>query len=106
MVIVEYCKYGNLSNHLRSKRGDFVIYKVNKPPERGGSCRRRSVTPLQPEHFLSRLRLALPQSRDGKAASLSDPPKRRLESVASTGSSLSSGFVEDKSCDSEEEEEG
>nr|XP_023650731.1 vascular endothelial growth factor receptor kdr-like [Paramormyrops kingsleyae] len=77
MVIVEYCKYGNLSNHLRSKRGDFVIYK----------------------------------SRDGKAASprpggdLGEPPKRRLESVASTGSSVSSGFVEDKSCDSEEEEE-
>lgn len=33
--------------------------------------------------------------------------KRRLESVASTGSSASSGFNEDKSyCDSEEEEEG
>lgn len=33
--------------------------------------------------------------------------KRRLESVASTGSSASSGFIEDKSyCDSEEEEEG
>lgn len=33
--------------------------------------------------------------------------KRRLESVASTGSSASSGFIEDKSyTDSEEEEEG
>ncbi|CAJ0935400.1 unnamed protein product [Ranitomeya imitator] len=28
MVIVEYCKYGNLSNYLRSKRGDFIAYKV------------------------------------------------------------------------------
>lgn len=38
---------------------------------------------------------------------LSELIKRRLESVASTGSSASSGFVEDKSyCDSEEEEEG
>lgn len=38
---------------------------------------------------------------------LSELMKRRLESVASTGSSASSGFIEDKSyCDSEEEEEG
>lgn len=28
MIIVEYCKYGNLSNYLRSKRADFVVYKV------------------------------------------------------------------------------
>ncbi|XP_072520192.1 vascular endothelial growth factor receptor kdr-like [Salminus brasiliensis] len=78
MIIVEYCKYGNLSNYLRSKRGDFVVYK----------------------------------SQDGKAVrsssgcDLSELIKRRLESVASTGSSASSGFIEDKSyCDSEEEEE-
>nr|AAI29159.1 Kinase insert domain receptor like [Danio rerio]CAM73177.1 kdr [Danio rerio] len=78
MIIVEFCKYGNLSNYLRSKRGDFVVYK----------------------------------SQDGKAVrsssgcDLSELIKRRLESVASTGSSASSGFIEDKSyCDSEEEEE-
>ncbi|XP_063045926.1 vascular endothelial growth factor receptor kdr-like [Engraulis encrasicolus] len=78
MIIVEYCKYGNLSNYLRSKRADFVVYK----------------------------------SQDGKAlhsgtgCDLSELIKRRLESVASTGSSASSGFIEDKSyCDSEEEEE-
>lgn len=29
MIIVEFCKYGNLSNYLRSKRGDFVVYKVS-----------------------------------------------------------------------------
>lgn len=53
------------------------------------------------------------QSQDGKAllpssgCELSELLKRRLESVASTGSSASSGFIEDKSyCDSEEEEEG
>lgn len=41
------------------------------------------------------------------AIELSELMKRRLESVASTGSSASSGFIEDKSyCDSEEEEEG
>ncbi|KAJ3588409.1 hypothetical protein NHX12_012002 [Muraenolepis orangiensis] len=79
MMIVEFCKYGNLSNYLRSRRGDFVVYK----------------------------------SQDGKVVSpgspgceLSELMKRRLESVASTGSSASSGFIEDKSyCDSEEEEE-
>ncbi|XP_076595500.1 vascular endothelial growth factor receptor kdr-like [Chaetodon auriga] len=78
MMIVEFCKYGNLSNYLRSKRDDFIVYK----------------------------------SQDGKMVSsgsgceLSELMKRRLESVASTGSSASSGFIEDKSyCDSEEEEE-
>ncbi|XP_054647687.1 vascular endothelial growth factor receptor kdr-like [Dunckerocampus dactyliophorus] len=78
MMIVEFCKYGNLSNYLRGKREDFVVYK----------------------------------SRDGKVVAsgtgceLSELMKRRLESVASTGSSASSGFIEDKSyCDSEEEED-
>ncbi|XP_055080692.1 vascular endothelial growth factor receptor kdr-like isoform X2 [Periophthalmus magnuspinnatus] len=77
MMIVEFCKYGNLSNYLRSKRDDFIVYK----------------------------------NQDGKVVSgsgceLSELMKRRLESVASTGSSASSGFIEDKSyCDSEEEEE-
>ncbi|KAM9849678.1 vascular endothelial growth factor receptor kdr-like [Aulostomus maculatus] len=78
MMIVEFCKYGNLSNYLRSKREDFIVYK----------------------------------NQDGKVVSsgtgceLSELMKRRLESVASTGSSASSGFIEDKSyCDSEEEEE-
>ncbi|XP_034739534.1 vascular endothelial growth factor receptor kdr-like isoform X1 [Etheostoma cragini] len=78
MMIVEFCKYGNLSNYLRGKRDDFRVYK----------------------------------SQDGKVVSsesgceLSELMKRRLESVASTGSSASSGFIEDKSyCDSEEEEE-
>lgn len=78
MMIVEFCKYGNLSNYLRGKRDDFLVYK----------------------------------SQDGKVVSsgsgceLSELMKRRLESVASTGSSASSGFIEDKSyCDSEEEEE-
>lgn len=43
----------------------------------------------------------------GLGCELSELMKRRLESVASTGSSASSGFIEDKSyCDSEEEEEG
>ncbi|KPP69796.1 vascular endothelial growth factor receptor kdr-like, partial [Scleropages formosus] len=78
MIIVEYCKYGNLSNYLRSKRGDFVFCKSH-------DIKTASV---------------------GSGSDLSELAKRRLESVASTGSSASSGFVEDKSyCDSEEEEE-
>lgn len=28
-MIVEFCKYGNLSNYLRSKRDDFLVYKVS-----------------------------------------------------------------------------
>lgn len=28
MVIVEYCKFGNLSAYLRGKRSEFVPYKV------------------------------------------------------------------------------
>lgn len=30
MMIVEFCKYGNLSNYLRGKRDDFVVYKVSQ----------------------------------------------------------------------------
>lgn len=29
MMIVEFCKYGNLSNYLRGKREDFIVYKVS-----------------------------------------------------------------------------
>ncbi|KAG8553797.1 hypothetical protein GDO81_003550 [Engystomops pustulosus] len=78
MVIVEYCKYGNLSNYLRSKRGDFIAYKSQEADK----------------------------AADDSTSDLSELIKRRLESVASTGSSASSGFIEDKSySDSEEEEE-
>ncbi|XP_075040509.1 vascular endothelial growth factor receptor kdr-like isoform X2 [Mixophyes fleayi] len=78
MVIVEYCKYGNLSNYLRSKRADFIAYKSQETEK----------------------------TVDDSSDDLSELIKRRLESVASTGSSASSGFIEDKSySDSEEEEE-
>ncbi|CAI9623726.1 unnamed protein product, partial [Staurois parvus] len=46
------------------------------------------------------------KTADDSSGDLSELIKRRLESVASTGSSASSGFIEDKSySDSEEEEE-
>lgn len=32
MVVVEYCKYGNLSNFLRAKREFFLPYRVSKTP--------------------------------------------------------------------------
>nr|XP_016853705.1 PREDICTED: vascular endothelial growth factor receptor kdr-like isoform X2 [Anolis carolinensis] len=82
MVIVEYCKYGNLSNYLRGKRGDFI---ASKPQENSDPAEK-----------------GLEESIND----LTELIKRRLESVASTGSSASSGFIEDKSyTDSEEEEE-
>ncbi|XP_015280330.1 PREDICTED: vascular endothelial growth factor receptor kdr-like [Gekko japonicus] len=82
MVIVEYCKYGNLSNYLRGKRGDFIACK---PQEHSDSSEK---------------------GLEESVSDLTELIKRRLESVASTGSSASSGFIEDKSyTDSEEEEE-
>lgn len=105
MMIVEFCKYGNLSNYLRSKRDDFVVCKVSL-----------AVSADLLDGFRPGLiskRACVVQRQDGKGVSsisgieLSELMKRRLESVASTGSSASSGFIEDKSyCDSEEEEEG
>lgn len=32
MVIVEYCKHGNLSSYLKSKRGEYSPYKVSAQP--------------------------------------------------------------------------
>lgn len=29
MVIVEYCKHGNLSSYLKGKRGEYSPYKVS-----------------------------------------------------------------------------
>ncbi|XP_069749000.1 vascular endothelial growth factor receptor kdr-like isoform X2 [Narcine bancroftii] len=82
MVIVEYCKYGNLSNYLRNKRNDFILIK----------CQKNITQPETISHETS--------------PDIMESTKRRLESVASTGSSTSSGFVEDKSySDTEEEEE-
>ena len=37
MVIVEFCKYGNLSNFLRTKRETFNPYAVGRRPTRGQS---------------------------------------------------------------------
>ncbi|OCT99507.1 vascular endothelial growth factor receptor 2 [Xenopus laevis] len=76
MVIVEYCKNGNLSAYLRSKRSEFVLYKPKTPRYRK-------------QHYVE-------VSRD---------LKRRLDSIASSQSSASSGFAEEKSLSDVEEED-
>ncbi|KAG9473241.1 hypothetical protein GDO78_020410 [Eleutherodactylus coqui] len=78
MVIVEYCRFGNLSAYLRSKRSDFVLYKT------------KSVRYRQAKHHY------VETPRD---------LKKRLDSIASSQSSASSGFAEEKSLSDVEEEE-
>ncbi|KAG2466136.1 INTU protein, partial [Polypterus senegalus] len=77
MVIVEYCRHGNLSNYLKSKRGDYTPYK-NK---------RSSVRTIE----------ECDKDLD---------TTRNLESITSSQSSGSSGFDENRlSCNMDDEEE-
>ncbi|XP_069600564.1 vascular endothelial growth factor receptor 2 [Ranitomeya imitator] len=78
MVIVEFCRFGNLSTYLRSRRNDFVLYKT------------KSVRYRQAKHHY------VESPRD---------LKKRLDSIASSQSSASSGFAEEKSLSDVEEEE-
>ncbi|XP_045671817.1 vascular endothelial growth factor receptor 2 isoform X1 [Ursus americanus] len=78
MVIVEFCKFGNLSTYLRSKRNEFVPYK-----SKGARFR-------QGKEYVGEITM---------------DPKRRLDSITSSQSSASSGFVEEKSLSDVEEEE-
>lgn len=56
MVIVEYCKYGNLSNFLRAKREFFLPYRVT-----ASCCHRHFVwTQLFSFHFTCLKPIALP----------------------------------------------
>ncbi|XP_006894149.1 PREDICTED: vascular endothelial growth factor receptor 1 [Elephantulus edwardii] len=79
MVIVEYCKYGNLSNYLKSKRDLFFLNKD---------------AALHMESKNEKLEPDLEQDK-----------KPRLDSVTSSESLASSGFQEDKSLSDAEEEE-
>ncbi|NP_989583.2 vascular endothelial growth factor receptor 1 precursor [Gallus gallus] len=80
MVIVEYCKYGNLSNYLKSKRNFF---SPTKDPSLQGEL-----------------------MKDKKGIEPVEGKKQRLASVTSSESFASSGFQEDKSLsDAEEDEE-
>uniref|UniRef100_A0A3Q2I213 receptor protein-tyrosine kinase n=1 Tax=Equus caballus TaxID=9796 RepID=A0A3Q2I213_HORSE len=78
MVIVEFCKFGNLSTYLRSKRNEFVPYKTKGARFRPG------------KEYVGEITM---------------DPKRRLDSITSSQSSASSGFVEEKSLSDVEEEE-
>ncbi|XP_030921899.1 vascular endothelial growth factor receptor 1 [Geospiza fortis] len=79
MVIVEYCKYGNLSNYLKSKRNLFC-------PNKDSS--------LQGEPM-----------KEKKDIEPAGSKKQRLASVTSRESLASSGFQEDKSLTDVEEDE-
>ncbi|NXU84264.1 VGFR1 factor, partial [Xiphorhynchus elegans] len=79
MVIVEYCKYGNLSNYLKSKRNFFC-------PNKDSS--------LQAEPMKEKKDIEPVESK-----------KQRLASVTSSESFASSGFQEDKSLSDVEEDE-
>ncbi|XP_048350589.1 vascular endothelial growth factor receptor 1 isoform X2 [Sphaerodactylus townsendi] len=79
MVIVEYCKYGNLSSYLKSKRNFFLTNK-------DASVRVELTT-------------------GEKDVEPIDVQNRRLESIPSSESLASSGFLEDKSLSDEEEED-
>ncbi|XP_043918409.1 vascular endothelial growth factor receptor 2 isoform X1 [Protopterus annectens] len=80
MVIVEYCKNGNLSNYLRGKRDEFVSYKTK---------------PLKPRHI-----------KDKYTDYILWQMKCRLDSIASSHSSASSGFLEERSISEADEEAG
>ncbi|XP_051018816.1 vascular endothelial growth factor receptor 1 [Acomys russatus] len=80
MVIVEYCRYGNLSNYLKSKRDLFFLNKD---------------AALHTEPKKEKLDPGLQQDQ-----------KARLDSVTSSESFASSGFQEDKSESDTEEDEG
>ncbi|ERE74737.1 vascular endothelial growth factor receptor [Cricetulus griseus] len=72
MVIVEYCKYGNLSNYLKSKRDLFFLNK-------------EAALHTEPK-------------KENLEPGLEQDQKPRLDSVSSGESFASSGFQEDKSC--------
>uniref|UniRef100_A0A8C8SQB5 Vascular endothelial growth factor receptor 1 n=1 Tax=Pelusios castaneus TaxID=367368 RepID=A0A8C8SQB5_9SAUR len=71
MVIVEYCRYGNLSNYLKSKRNFFF-------PNKDAS-------------------LQVEQVKERKDTELVEGNKQRVGSVTSSDSLASSGFQEDRS---------
>ncbi|NWX67629.1 VGFR1 factor, partial [Alca torda] len=79
MVIVEYCKYGNLSNYLKSKRNFFC-------PNKDSSLQGEPV-------------------KEKKDIEPAEGKKQRLASVTSSESFASSGFQEDKSLSDVEEDE-
>ncbi|XP_043929203.1 vascular endothelial growth factor receptor 1 isoform X2 [Protopterus annectens] len=81
MVIVEYCKYGNLSNYLKSKRDVFVIHRDTVPQQE--------------------------QMKEKPHTEQLEGKKKRGDSITSSesSSSISSGFDEDKGPSDVDEED-
>ncbi|XP_058133002.1 vascular endothelial growth factor receptor 1 [Dasypus novemcinctus] len=79
MVIVEYCKYGNLSNYLKSKRDLFFLNKD-------------AALHVEPK-------------KEKMESDLEQDEKQRLDSVASSESFASSGFQEERSLSDAEDED-
>ncbi|XP_073084756.1 vascular endothelial growth factor receptor 1 isoform X5 [Manis javanica] len=92
MVIVEYCKYGNLSNYLKSKRDLFFLNKSNVSSVCFLVCSKDAALHTEPK-------------KEKLEPDLEQGKKQRVDSVTSSESFASSGFQEDKSLSDVEEEE-
>uniref|UniRef100_A0A3B4X9G2 Vascular endothelial growth factor receptor 3 n=1 Tax=Seriola lalandi dorsalis TaxID=1841481 RepID=A0A3B4X9G2_SERLL len=87
MVIVEYCKYGNLSNFLRAKREFFLPYRDRSPKTQSqvrrmieaGQMDQRARHPPSP----SSSRLASPQSPSSNASD-QNPAVEKMEDLWKT----------------------
>uniref|UniRef100_A0A665UUX5 Vascular endothelial growth factor receptor 3 n=1 Tax=Echeneis naucrates TaxID=173247 RepID=A0A665UUX5_ECHNA len=87
MVIVEYCKYGNLSNFLRAKREFFLPYRDRSPKTQSqvrrmieaGQMDQRVHQPPSPCSF----RLTSPQSQSANASNPS-PAVEKMEDLWKT----------------------
>ncbi|XP_039718622.1 vascular endothelial growth factor receptor 1 isoform X1 [Pteropus medius] len=106
MVIVEYCKYGNLSNYLKSKRDLFFLNK-GRLPARGTDClpRWHSLSSVSLSVCSKDAALHVEPKKEKMEPDLEQGKKQRLDSVTSSESFASSGFQEDKSLSDVEEEE-
>ncbi|KAM3867076.1 vascular endothelial growth factor receptor 3 [Diretmus argenteus] len=79
MVIVEYCKYGNLSNYLRAKREFFLPYRDRSPKTQSqvrrmieaGQVDQRGRHPPSPSSSSS---LGSPQSQSSNVCNQKEPP--------------------------------
>uniref|UniRef100_A0A8C4Q1A1 receptor protein-tyrosine kinase n=1 Tax=Eptatretus burgeri TaxID=7764 RepID=A0A8C4Q1A1_EPTBU len=97
MVIVEYCKHGNLSNYLRSKREDFYTCKE-----------KAEVTKVRPinEHIHTlEDDIEEDEEQTKRRKRKKKDYKKRLSSVDSSESSTSSGFAEEHWLSEAEDEE-
>ncbi|XP_076878856.1 vascular endothelial growth factor receptor 3 isoform X2 [Brachyhypopomus gauderio] len=89
MVVVEYCKYGNLSNYLRAKREFFLPYRDCSPKTQSqvrkmleaGQVEQRGRKPLSPSCASS---LAFKPQMHCKTSQKSPPSERKLDDLWKT----------------------